>query len=59
SSEPRERRRRGEVMGVVREVKKVQRATLLPIVSIAAKVMNRYLPGGMGAYRAGAAWPIS
>jgi hypothetical protein len=46
-------------MGVVREVKKVQRATLLPIDSSTAKAVYRYLPGGMAAYRAGGAYPIS
>jgi hypothetical protein len=46
-------------MGVVREVKKVLRATLLPIDSCNAKAEYRYLPGGMGVYRAGAAWLIS
>jgi hypothetical protein len=35
-------------MGVVREVKKVQRETLLPMVSCTAKAEYRYLPGGMG-----------
>jgi hypothetical protein len=46
-------------MGVVREVKKVQRATLLPMASCTAKAEYRNLPGAMGVYRAGAAWLIS